>query len=124
MIQHHDMELIGLADRVMEWIAKKIVRDVMRVFGGGLGPAELLAARTPPGYKSGQTHGSKLGSLKCKYVWFANDCAATMVPPPPPPCTMKWSSMHESHLVLVRGKIGNDVPRCITLHCPSHILVL
>ena len=31
MIQHLDMELIGSADRVIEWIAKKIVRDVMSV---------------------------------------------------------------------------------------------
>ena len=31
MIQHQDMELSGLADLVIEWIAKKIVRDVMRV---------------------------------------------------------------------------------------------
>ena len=31
MIRHLDMELIGSADRVIEWIAKKIVRDVMSV---------------------------------------------------------------------------------------------
>ena len=31
MIRHLDMELIGYADRVIEWIAKKIERDVMSV---------------------------------------------------------------------------------------------
>ena len=31
MIRHLDMELIGLADWVMEWIAKKIVCAVMSV---------------------------------------------------------------------------------------------
>ena len=31
MIRHLDMELIGLADRVFQWIAKKIVRYVMSV---------------------------------------------------------------------------------------------
>ena len=31
MIRHLDMELTGSADRVIEWIAKKIVRDVMSV---------------------------------------------------------------------------------------------
>ena len=31
MIRHLDMELIGSADQVIEWIAKKIVRDVMSV---------------------------------------------------------------------------------------------
>ena len=31
MIRHHDMELIGLVDRVIGGIARKIVRDVMRV---------------------------------------------------------------------------------------------
>ena len=31
MIRHLDKELIGSADWVIEWIAKKIVRDVMSV---------------------------------------------------------------------------------------------
>ena len=31
MIRHLDMELIGLADWVIEWTAKKIGRDLMRV---------------------------------------------------------------------------------------------
>ena len=31
MIRYLDMELIGLADRVIPWIAKKIVRYVMTV---------------------------------------------------------------------------------------------
>ena len=31
MIWHQDMELIGLADWGIDWIAKKLVHDVMRV---------------------------------------------------------------------------------------------
>ena len=50
MIRHQDMDLIGLAAWVIEWIAKKMMREVIRVALEGASVLQSFSrhAEVPP----------------------------------------------------------------------------